>query len=334
MNVGEWQRSNEQAKYVRDITYVKHLNASLGPKTTRCILKEEVRHLDLENYITQVTTTQTPDVPTGSSFSVKTRVCLMWAGKSKVRMLVTVAVEFTKSSWIKSTIEKASIEGQQGYYKDLDVAMRKRLRARASPEGGKRKDKKRKKAKRKQRKEKAEVKEEAPETLIAKLTTGAMAAVNWILSNATLPTTSQLTVICMLLLVGINFYIATKMSQMDQQLAALMQPPPERKLSAKMDSYEQASRDRMWDWLGKVDPEHEPRTATVSYGDFDGPEKNSDRAWDLRLRESQKAKDMLDHNMANLEKMIQRAGQNMEQVTQVVNRQRERIVGDWSSGQQ
>lgn len=58
-------------------------------------------HYDLDDYITQVTTTQTPDVPAGSSFCVKTRTCLTWAGDNKVRILVTFAVEFTKSSWLK-----------------------------------------------------------------------------------------------------------------------------------------------------------------------------------------------------------------------------------------
>lgn len=74
---------------------------SKGPRSTKCLLKEQVKHLDLENSVTQVITTQTPDVPSGGSFVVKTRLCIMWAGQGKVRVLVTVLVDFTKSSWLK-----------------------------------------------------------------------------------------------------------------------------------------------------------------------------------------------------------------------------------------
>ena len=57
--------------------------------------------MDVENYVTQVITTQTPDVPSGSSFCVKTRICIMRANQGNVRVLVTMVVEFTKSSWLK-----------------------------------------------------------------------------------------------------------------------------------------------------------------------------------------------------------------------------------------
>ena len=57
--------------------------------------------MDVEDYVTQVITTQTPDVPSGSSFCVKTRICIMRANQGNVRVLVTMVVEFTKSSWLK-----------------------------------------------------------------------------------------------------------------------------------------------------------------------------------------------------------------------------------------
>lgn len=72
-----------------------------GPKSTKCLLTEEIMHADFGEYVTQITTTRTPDVPSGGSFSVKTKTCLMWAGQGQVRMLVTVLVDFTKTSWLK-----------------------------------------------------------------------------------------------------------------------------------------------------------------------------------------------------------------------------------------
>lgn len=73
----------------------------LGPKQTQCIQTEEVIHSDMMESVTVLTTTQTPDVPVGGSFSVKTRTCLAWAGFGRVRILVTVLVDFTKTSWLK-----------------------------------------------------------------------------------------------------------------------------------------------------------------------------------------------------------------------------------------
>ncbi|KAI9485166.1 MAG: GRAM domain-containing protein [Benjaminiella poitrasii] len=125
--VGEWVKAERNCLYSRETSFVKYLNNALGPKSTKCYLKEEMHYLDLSNYVTQLTITQTPDVPAGGSFNVKTRTCISWSGQNQVRVLVTVLVEFTKSTWLKSTIEKASIDGQQTFYKKLDIELRKHL---------------------------------------------------------------------------------------------------------------------------------------------------------------------------------------------------------------
>lgn len=83
------------------MSYIKPLGGAIGPKQTKCLIAQEILHQDLEKYITVLTTTYTPDVPSGSSFSCKTLTCISWAGKGKVRVVVTVQVEFTKSSWLK-----------------------------------------------------------------------------------------------------------------------------------------------------------------------------------------------------------------------------------------
>ncbi|RCI04629.1 hypothetical protein CU098_011593 [Rhizopus stolonifer] len=124
VSIGQWTKVDEveDLEYTRESSYIKYLGGSIGPKSTKCYLKEDMIHLDMNDYISQLTVTQTPDVPSGSSFNVKTRTCISYVGQRQVRVLVTVLVEFTKSSWLKSTIEKASIDGQQNFYKSLDSA--------------------------------------------------------------------------------------------------------------------------------------------------------------------------------------------------------------------
>lgn len=58
-------------------------------------------HCDYDEYISMVTTTRTPDVPSGGVFSVKTRTCLTWAGPASTRVVVTTEVEWTGKSWVK-----------------------------------------------------------------------------------------------------------------------------------------------------------------------------------------------------------------------------------------
>lgn len=96
VQIGAWD-----GDMTRQITYTKRLTGSIGPRQTKCVLRERVHHLDPDHSITLDTTTQTPDVPSGSNFCVRTRICLMRAGHGQVRVLVTVNVDFTKSSWLK-----------------------------------------------------------------------------------------------------------------------------------------------------------------------------------------------------------------------------------------
>ncbi|KAI9256921.1 GRAM domain-containing protein [Sporodiniella umbellata] len=129
IQIGSWipTEPGQEAKFTRESSFIKYLGGSIGPKTTKCYLKEEMVHLDMNDYISQLTVTHTPDVPSGSSFQVKTRTCISYVAQHQVRVLVTVLVEFTKSSWLKTTIEKATIDGQKSYYKNLDRAIQNYL---------------------------------------------------------------------------------------------------------------------------------------------------------------------------------------------------------------
>ncbi|KAF9157478.1 hypothetical protein BGX20_003924 [Mortierella sp. AD010] len=105
--------------------YTKWLGMPIGPKTTKATLTDVCEHKDYDDYVTDVTTTSTPDVPSGGSFTTKVRTCITWAGSNKVKVVVSGGVEFTKSSWIKGQIEKGAAEGMTTHYKELDKSIRK-----------------------------------------------------------------------------------------------------------------------------------------------------------------------------------------------------------------
>ncbi|GAN10517.1 hypothetical protein MAM1_0364c10058 [Mucor ambiguus] len=343
--IGEWSK-NDGCVHSRESSYIKYLGGSIGPKSTKCYLKEEVLHLDTADYVSQLTVTQTPDVPSGGSFSVKTRTCISWCGQRQVRVLVTVLVDFTKSSWLKSTIEKASIDGQQNFYKSLDAAVRKYLDSHAGDtkrltNGGKKKGGKRR---HRHRNQVDRTLDAASHTATATPSATAnekqhiviealSSILNWLISNASAPTTAQLTAICMAMMVMTNLYIASKMAGVDKQLNQLQH----HKLHGSefyQHHIEISDEDNsLWRLLSRLDPDarkedlhfaHQtrplPDPVNHSYGD--GEEAISDE----QLQFSRLAKQKLDKQMVELEKMIQKAGQSMEQVTHVVQHQRKRIL--------
>lgn len=129
-------------KKSRNFSYVKPLNASIGPKSTKCLITEVVEQEDLEKAVTVVTYTQTPDVPSGGVFKVLTRTCLMWGEGNGTRIVMNCTVEWSGKSWIKGPIEKGASDGQISYTKDLLNALRREFAPKkAVAKGGKRKRK-------------------------------------------------------------------------------------------------------------------------------------------------------------------------------------------------
>jgi hypothetical protein len=126
ITVGDW-KSGDSVKRERQISYIKPLNNSMGPKQTKCIITEHVQSQDFNAFCVALTTTVTPDVPSGSSFQVMTKYCLTWAGGSATRVLITYNIEWSKSSWIKGAIEKGVSEGQTSSAKDLVAELRRKL---------------------------------------------------------------------------------------------------------------------------------------------------------------------------------------------------------------
>lgn len=85
----------------RGYNYIKPLSGAIGPKQTKCITTENLEFFDLEKAVLVHMTTQTPDVPSGNVFSVKTRYLLTWGPNNGTRFLMSCFIEWTGKSWIK-----------------------------------------------------------------------------------------------------------------------------------------------------------------------------------------------------------------------------------------
>lgn len=148
----------------RQYKYIKPLGGSIGPKQTNCITTENLDSLDLEKAVSVTCTTQTPDVPSGSVFSVKTRYCLSWAAGNATRFQMNMTIEWTAKSWLKGPIEKGALDGQIQYGDDLLKTLKGTLgRSRAATTGSRAiKGKKKRKSSKKEKNDavQAETKQE------------------------------------------------------------------------------------------------------------------------------------------------------------------------------
>ena len=89
----------------RSYSYIKPLYASIGPKSTKCLIVENMDFFDLEKAVSVTVSTQTPDVPSGGVFTTKTKFCLMWAPENSTRLLMNFTIEWTGKSWLKGNSE-------------------------------------------------------------------------------------------------------------------------------------------------------------------------------------------------------------------------------------
>ncbi|KAL7275079.1 hypothetical protein RUND412_001981 [Rhizina undulata] len=131
---GEWADTN--GKKTRSYSYIKPLNNGIGPKQTRCNITESIDVNDMEDHVTVVMTIQTPDVPSGNVFAVKTRYCLMWAQDGATRMIVNCTIEWSGKSWLKGPIEKGANDGQVAFNKNLLAALRREVQPKEIKQAG------------------------------------------------------------------------------------------------------------------------------------------------------------------------------------------------------
>jgi hypothetical protein len=101
LQLDEDKRGIDGTRKEMSYQYVKPLSGPIGPKQTRCIMKCTVEQFDLEKAVSVLVTTQNPDVPSGNSFIISTRYCLMWGPNNSTKLVMTWGVEWTGKSWIK-----------------------------------------------------------------------------------------------------------------------------------------------------------------------------------------------------------------------------------------
>ncbi|KAF1831227.1 hypothetical protein BDW02DRAFT_505705 [Decorospora gaudefroyi] len=115
-------------------SYIKPLNAPVGPRQTKCNIAMNLEQFDLDKAVSVQCSTSTPDVPNGSIFLTKTRYCLMWGPGNSTRLIMTFTVEWSGKSWLKGPIEKGANDGQMSYATSLTAALRAAVTAsRAAP---------------------------------------------------------------------------------------------------------------------------------------------------------------------------------------------------------
>ncbi|GAV54783.1 hypothetical protein ZYGR_0AS01060 [Zygosaccharomyces rouxii] len=116
---GEFDKINEDGKKYRDFSYAKGLHFPVGPKSTKCVVSEQILECDYSDFIHVLNTTRTPDVPSGGSFATKTRYMFRWASKTTCMLKVSYFIDWSASSWIKSMVESGARSGQISATKDL-----------------------------------------------------------------------------------------------------------------------------------------------------------------------------------------------------------------------
>jgi hypothetical protein len=112
LQISDWapaDGSPDPKLLVRNMSYIKPLSGSIGPKQTRCELRDEIAYCDFDDYVSTLTTTRTPEVPSGNVFSVKTRTCITWASHASSRVVVTTEVEWTGRSFIKGNSHRDAL---------------------------------------------------------------------------------------------------------------------------------------------------------------------------------------------------------------------------------
>ena len=96
----------------REYSYEKALHFPAGPKSTTCYVAEVIKRKDPDTYYEVINSIRTPNVPSGGSFSTKTRYLIRWNDEITCLLRVSFWVEWTGSSWIKGMVENGCKNGQ------------------------------------------------------------------------------------------------------------------------------------------------------------------------------------------------------------------------------
>lgn len=103
---------SDPSKLERSYTYQRPLGYSIGPKSTKCCVKEVIEYQDVNDSIVLLSITDTPDVPSGGSFSVMTRFYLNWCENNSTQVKIAYHIKWIGRSWIKGMVEKLTLSAQ------------------------------------------------------------------------------------------------------------------------------------------------------------------------------------------------------------------------------
>ncbi|KTB04843.1 GRAM domain-containing protein YSP2 [Nakaseomyces glabratus] len=95
----------------RKFNYVKPLPGNIGPSKTKCFITETLDHYDLEKYVKVSQVSDTPDVPSGNVFSARSVFLFTWDKDNNTKVVVYGCVDWKGKSWLKSFIEKGTMDG-------------------------------------------------------------------------------------------------------------------------------------------------------------------------------------------------------------------------------
>ncbi|WVW82656.1 hypothetical protein I302_104667 [Kwoniella bestiolae CBS 10118] len=126
LKISEWEEDAETGERSRTLNYVMHMNNTLGPKSSNCNGSETIVIADPETSYEIVSETQTPDIPSGKCFIIRTRTCLthdILHHKQATRIHCTTQVDWSSSSLLKGTITPAVIKGQKEHHQQLVQAI-------------------------------------------------------------------------------------------------------------------------------------------------------------------------------------------------------------------
>lgn len=110
---GKFDKMNQDGQRYREYQYEKKLNYPIGPSATTCFARETIIACNPEEFYKVINTTSTPSVPSGNAFNVKTCYQIRWNDDGKSFLKISFWIEWVKSSWIKSMIEKSVSGGQK-----------------------------------------------------------------------------------------------------------------------------------------------------------------------------------------------------------------------------
>ncbi|CCH62474.1 hypothetical protein TBLA_0H01880 [Henningerozyma blattae CBS 6284] len=113
LKISKIEPFSDKNNNMREYSYIKPLSNSLGPKQTTCSITEKLEHMDLNKYIRVRTIVKTPDVPSGNNFSIHVKTLLTWGPNNTTNLDMYTSVIWTGRSFLKSAIERGSIDGQK-----------------------------------------------------------------------------------------------------------------------------------------------------------------------------------------------------------------------------